>query len=468
MDSRLLKLRRIAGRDNATDDISERLCVSRDVTPISYKWIDLYGIPPYLADYVVKPLSIEALEKIIRYAGKIGMGITVYGGGSGTVGGVIPMGGGIVIDMSFFDNIIRLDEESLTVEVESGIIAQVLENYLNKSGYTFRHFPQSFRSASIGGLIATRSTGQFSSKYGGIENFVVSIEAILPDGKILRTPAVPRRSAGPEVKNLFIGSEGIFGVITKAVLKIQKIPEAMKFQCFVYDNIFEGLDAIREIMQSGLEPPVVRLYNKKESELKFAGMGFGYRGCLLVLLYEGKREIVEAECSVSERINLKRGAEYIGSKLGDIWFENRFDTRHIMEMQETPGGISDAIEVSASWSRIKKIYTSIEDYFSSRNITLASHFSHAYSDGISSYNIFYIREKNEKKAIDEFKRVWKDIMKITVVNGGSISHHHGIGMVKNKMLPIELGEGYKILEKLKKALDPKMIFNRGKLLKYGK
>jgi len=139
-----------------------------------------------------------------------------------------------------------------------------------------------------------------------------------------------------------------------------------------------------------------------------------------------------------------------------------------MEMQETPGGVSDAIEVSASWSRIKKIYTSIEDYFSSRNITLASHFSHAYPDGISSYNIFYIREKDEKRAINEFKRVWKDIMKLTVANGGSISHHHGIGMVKNEMLPIELGEGYKILEKLKKAVDPEMIFNRGKLLKYGK
>lgn len=465
MDNILQKLKSIAGKGNATGRLDDRLCVSRDVTPFSYKWIDLYGRPPYISDYVVKPRSEKDIINIIKYAGREKMNINIYGGGSGTVGGVIPLEKGITIDMSSLDRIIDFDKESQTIEVEAGLIAQNLEDYLNRHGYTFRHFPQSFRSASIGGLIATRSIGQFSSKYGGIEDFVVGIRAALPDGRLLKMPYVPRRSTGPEIKDFFIGSEGIFGLITQAVLKVQKVPEKMEFQCFIYDSIFDGMDAIREIMQSDIRPPVIRLYNKKESEMKYARIGFDYKGYLLILLYEGKKEVVEAECRVSKSINLKRNARYIGDKLGKTWFENRFDTRHIMEMQEISGGISDAIEISASWSKIREIYTRIEKYFSQRNITLASHFSHAYVDGMSSYNIFYIREADENSAIKKFYKVWEDIMAITIKNGGSISHHHGIGMVKNRILPREHGEGYKILEGLKKIIDPSMIFNKGKLLK---
>ena len=461
----LEELKKIAGEDNITNNFAERLCVSRDVTPINYKWIDLYKKPPYICDYVVKPRSLDGLKRVIRFACKENIKVNVYGGGSGTVGGVIPLEGGLTVDMSVFDRIIDLDEQSSTVEVESGIIAQNLEDYLNKRGYTFRHFPQSFRSASIGGLIATRSIGQFSSKYGGIEDFVVDLEALLPDGRVIHTPSSPRRSMGPEIKNLFIGSEGIYGIITRAKLKIYRIPELMEFQCFIYDDIFSGLDVIREILQSGLKPPVIRLYNKKESELKFSKIGFSYKGCLLILLYEGNKDLVKAECKVSKKINLARGSKDIGSKLGWMWFDHRYDTKHIMEMQETTGGISDAIEISASWSKIKDLYLKIEKYFEDKKIILASHFSHAYIDGISSYNIFYIKEKDEKKAIGMFYSVWEDIMRITIGNGGSISHHHGIGMIKNSMLSEELGEGYRLLLDLKKSIDPQMLFNPGKLIK---
>jgi len=459
-----LELKKSIGNNKVTDNLPERLCFSRDVTPICYKWIDLYKKPPYLCDIVVKPETVKDIQKVVKIANKYKTSINVYGGGSGVVGGIIPISGGITIDMSRLDNIINLDTESLTVEVESGIIGQILEDYLNENNSTLRHFPQSFRSAEIGGLIATKSTGQFSSKYGGIEDFVVGLEVVLPNCRILKTSDKPRSSTGPDINNFFIGSEGIYGIITKAILKIYQVPEDIKYQCFLYQDIYHALDSIRAIMQSGLRPPVVRLYNEKESELKFKNIGFNYKGCLLILCFEGIKELADIECKLSNRICSENGGKSIGSKLGELWFENRFDTKHIMEKEEEFGGISDAIEVSASWSKMKNIYNKIENYFNIKGIIMASHFSHAYTNGISLYNIFYVNKKNEKDAIAVFYDIWDDVMKITLDNGGSISHHHGIGLVKSKMLKRELGEGYALLKNLKESLDPGSVINPGKLL----
>jgi len=452
------------GERQVASNISDLLCVSRDVTPICYKWIDLYGKPPQKADVVIYPKNVEHIKTILKIANRENIKVNVYGGGSGTVGGVIPANGGITIDMSNFNKIINIDHESLIVQTESGVIAQVLEDYLNRKGYTFRHYPQSFRSASIGGLIATKSVGQFSTKYGGIEDFVVGIEAILPNQEMIKLTDKPRSSTGPDINNFFIGSEGILGIITKANLKIYNLPEKMQFQCYVYHDIYSGLDSIRDLLQSGLKPPVVRLYNAEESRLKFENTGFQYKGCLLVLCYEGKQELVDTESKISNEICTKNGGKNIESKLGEIWYENRFDTRHIMEKEEEFGGISDAIEISASWSKIKKIYDQIEKYFKERNIVVASHFSHAYINGISSYNIFYTNRENEQQAIEEFYKIWNDVLEITVNNGGSISHHHGIGMIKNEMLKKELGEGYRILKDLKNAIDKNKILIPGKLI----
>jgi len=242
------------------------------------------------------------------------------------------------------------------------------------------------------------------------------------------------------------------------------MPEEVKYHCFIYSDIFRALDSIREIMQSGIKPPVIRLYNSEESRLKFEKLGFDYDGCLLILCFEGKKELVEAESSVAKKICSGMYARDIGEELGKIWFENRFDTRHILEKEEEYGGMSDAIELAASWSKIKKLYTEVEEYFKKRNITLASHFSHVYTSGVSVYNIFYLNAGDEKEAIDRFYQIWDDVMEIALKNEATISHHHGIGIIKKTRLKQELGKGMELIKKLKDNLDPENIINPEKLI----
>lgn len=459
-----IELKNIIGEKKLSSNIADRLCFSRDVTPVCHKWIDLYDLPPHISDLVVSPQNTNDVQKIVRFANKNNVKVYIYGGGSGVVGGVIPVKKGITVDMSRMDKVVNFDKKSLTVKVESGIIGQNLEDFLNNNGYSLRHFPQSIRSASVGGMIATRSTGQFSTKYGGIENNVVGLEVVLPDGRILETSDKPRSSTGPDINNFFIGSEGIFGIITKAILKIYNLPRSERYQCFLYKDIFDALDSIRKIMQSGLKPPVVRLYNKEESIQKFSKLHFNYDGCLMILYYEGNPKLTEAEFNLSSEICLSNNAEYIGSEIGELWYKNRFDTKHILEKEQEFGGLSDAIEVASSWAKIKNLYIEIEDYFKARGITLASHFSHAYTNGISIYNIFFLNTKDEKEAINIFYKTWNDVMKISLKNNATISHHHGIGITKKHLLKKELGAGYQILKHLKKDLDPNFIMNPGKLL----
>jgi len=366
--------------------------------------------------------------------------------------------------MSRFNSLIEFDAQSELVTVESGIIADRLEKILNLSGYTMRHFPQSLKSATVGGLIATKSVGQFSTKYGGIENILSGLDVMLPNGKIISTTRAPRTSTGPDLKNLFIGSEGILGIILNATLKVLKIPEKMVFRSYLCKSFYDGINAVKECLQSGIFPPVIRLYNQEESELKFKKLGLNEKGSLLIICFEGLSKVVDAEVEEVGKISANNSLKYIGEEIGKIWYENRFDTKGIMEYNRMYGGISDAIEISVNWSKIDNLYREIIEYFRKHNIKFAAHLSHIYSSGASIYFIFYIKSRNEKEAVRLFYKTWREVLGITLSNGSSISHHHGVGLIKKELLKKELGNGYNILEGIKHLIDPNKILNAGKII----
>jgi alkyldihydroxyacetonephosphate synthase len=214
---------------------------------------------------VVHPRSAEEVSRICRIANNYKIPLTTWGGGSGSQGGALPLQGGIVLDTKKLNRILEIDKTSLTVTAETGIIMQHLEWALQREGLATMHEPASIGCATLGGFLAHRGTGVLSTKYGKIEDMIMSLEAVLPDGTIINTLAVPRHASGPDLSQLFLGSEGTYGVMTKATLKLHPLPEVRRFHAFVFPDLHTGLEAGRQLMVRRLRPCVIRLYDEAET-----------------------------------------------------------------------------------------------------------------------------------------------------------------------------------------------------------
>jgi alkyldihydroxyacetonephosphate synthase len=419
-----------------------------------------------------------------------------YGGGSGVCGGTVPIKGGIIVDLKKMNKILEIDEKSLTVKSEAGIIGENLEKKLNSSGYTLGHHPQSIYCSTLGGWIATRSAGQLSTKYGKIEDIVLGLRVVLPDGEILETKPISHRATGPDLTQIFIGSEGTLGIITSATLKINYYPETREFSAYEFENISDGLSAIRNILQNGIRPAGVRLYDeldtivfkmskkekkdlKKFSLLKFAkeiGENLIFKNptlgnklanfigekVLLILAFEGKKEIVELEKKLCrEFCEINRG-KYLGEELGIKWWNHRFDVAYNLSKVFYNNSFADTIEIVANWDKIEQLYYALKEDLS-KDVFIMAHFSHAYQEGCSVYFSIMARERDEIKSKEFYDKIWDRAISLALKYGGCISHHHGVGYFKGKYLERDLKEGLKIYKNLKKILDPNNILNPGKL-----
>ncbi len=442
---------------------SDRIIYSKDYWPIALRWY-LDGKLPALPDCVVWPENDEQVAEIIRLANKEKVPVVPYGEGSGVLGGTVPVKGGIVVDMRKMDRVIAIDDDGLMVTVQAGINGMNLERYLNHRGYTMGHIPQSLYCSSLGGWLACRAAGQFSTKYGKIEDIVVALRAVLADGSIMQSKAVPRSSTGPQVERLLLGSEGTLGIITEATMKIWPYPEERAMLSFTFNGISTALETVRKIMRKNVYPAVIRIYDENETLRHFQIKG----KCMLVLLMEGARELVKLERKISLGICEDGGGAGQGEGPVFHWLETRFNVKESSEFVPK-GFIFDTVEVSTGWKNAPNLYRAIIRAMRGIDgvVVASGHASHFYPQGVCFYFTFGGLPPKHTSPFKFYESVWDAIMESCLKEHGSISHHHGIGLMRAKWLKEEMGGRLAAFKKIKRVIDPNNVMNPGKMMKEG-
>jgi len=490
----------IVGEGNLSRDAVQLASYSRDVWP--RKTIEMQsGRLPSPPRVVVWPKTVEEVQKVVAFAASKNIPVIPLGAASGVCGGTIALQGGITIDLKKMDRIRSIDKVSLLAEIEAGAIGEILERELNRQGYTLGHFPSSIYCSSFGGWVATRSAGQLSSRYGKIEDMVSSVEVVLPDGRLLRTRTVPRSSTGPSLNHIFIGSEGTLGIITAATVRLWEYPRAREFQGFMFPDLRQGLESIRLMLQSELKPAVIRLYDpvdtyfsskgalEEKSKPKSAGFSSNRplihfarkalpliftpsipnrflqsraKASKMILVFEGEPEIVALEHAQAKEICLKSGGTDLGEWPARNWWKHRYRVSYAMSKVFDLGFFVDTIEVATVWDNLENLYYSMRTAIS-RHALVMAHFSHAYPQGCSIYWSIASSGRTLEDRLKTYDAVWNDALDACMKCGGSLSHHHGIGMLKSKWLEAEQGGASPLLKAIKRAIDPQGIMNPGKL-----
>jgi alkyldihydroxyacetonephosphate synthase len=456
------------GERQVSTDLSDRLANARGVWPVELKAArqlltgDGAGTMA-LPACVAWPTDAARVAAVLRIANDWRLPVVPFGGGSGIVGGSGALPGCISLDTKRLDRL-ELDSVSLVAHAQAGIVGVDLERRLNAEGYSLGHFPQSLHSSTVGGWVATRASGTFSTLHGNIEDRVVGLEVALPSGEVLRTRETPRSATGPKLAELFLGSEGTLGVVTEAALWVHPLPERRVWASQVYPGFEAGLAAVRNLVQQGVRPGVVRLYDAAETAHKFAALALPAGACLLVLVFEGAGELVAAQVALARRAAAEAGGSDLGAEPAELWWRNRFDTGGLVLANSRSGGVADAIEVAALWRDLPAVYTAMKEAAERHGAHVHAHVSHVYPAGGGLYVIFVAEAGDDEQAVDRYRRIVDDLLAACLATGGSISHHHGIGRGKAGRMAAEHGEaGLALLRTLKRDIDPSNIMNPGVL-----
>ncbi len=414
---------------------------------------------------VVSPTRIEQIAALLAYANEQRLPVVPFGAGSGVCGAVLPADGTIVVDLRRMNRIVELNETDLLVRVQAGMMGNSFEAALNDAGYSMGHFPQSIDLSTVGGWVATRAAGQYSTRYGSIEDMLLALEAVLPSGEVLRTHVGPRSATGPDLRQLFLGSEGTLGVVTELTLRIFPRPEGSVAQSFRFVSMRAGLEAIRHIVRAGWRPPVVRLYDGTEAGRLFTAVSKD-DNALLLLLSEGPAALTSAEGDACNAICLSNGGEAVGAEPVHRWMEERNHVPGFKTFLER-GFVLDTIEVATTWSHIDDLYREVVAALQQVDgiVAASGHSSHSYAQGTNIYFTFVARPADPAQAEATYLACWRAAMEATLRCNGTISHHHGIGRLRVPWMEQELGRsGVAILRSVKRALDPNGIMNPGVLL----
>lgn len=417
--------------------------------------------------------SKEEVADVITFAHENNVNVVPRTGFSATEGGLeTVVENSIVVDGSKMNRIINIDIENMQATAQCGVVLDVLEEQLREQGYTTGHSPQSKPLAQMGGLVATRSIGQLSTLYGGIEDMLVGVEAVFPGVGLTKVKNVPRRSAGPDLRHLYLGNEGALCYITEVTVKIFKYyPENNRFYGYLLDDMKTGFRILREVMVQGYKPSIARLYDGEDGDYHFSHFSNGK--CVLIFMAEGPKGIADATADAIEEIVSEYRAEMVDPKLIETWFNNLcWDPDDITEERretiETKNTCSTT-EVSANWSAINDIYDVCMERIRNEvpDITLlGAHSSHSYINGTNLYFVYFynILCAPEEEITKYHMPIKKIIVEETIKAGGSMCHHHGVGKHRVHWIDKEHGSSYPLLQTLKKAYDPNGIMNMGTII----
>jgi alkyldihydroxyacetonephosphate synthase len=431
----------------------------------------VFTLPPPAA--VARVGSTADAAAVLAFANEHGINVVPRTGGTATEGGLethVP--NSIVLDGGRMSEIISIDARNMQGTAQCGVPLQVLEDRARELGLTTGHSPQSKPVAHMGGLVATRSIGQFSTLYGGIEDMVVGLEAVFPSGEVARIKNVPRRAAGPDIRHIAIGNEGALCFITEVTVKLfAYLPENNVYLGWTLKSMKTGFEVLREVMVAGYKPSVARLYDPEDGSIHFSHFA-APDDCVLIFMAEGNAGITAATAEgIREIVARTAACTPVESGVIETWFNDLvWGPEKITAENErirTTRNVNRTTEISAGWSSVNDIYEAAIARIRAEipDLTiLGGHSSHSYINGTNMYfNYFYdlVDCKPEEEVAKYYLPIISIIVEETLRFGGSIVHHHGIGKARAPWVREEYGTSFPILEALKRAYDPNGIMNRG-------
>jgi alkyldihydroxyacetonephosphate synthase len=428
-------------------------------------------------DAVLLPGNEDEVAAILQHCSQRRIAMVPFGGGTSVVGGLDPIRGEfaavVSLDLRRFDELHGLDEVSAEAELGAGVTGPDAEQLLGEHGFSLGHFPQSFQFATIGGFAATRSSGQNSAGYGRFNDMIRGLRVVTPAG-VLDLGRAPESAAGPDLRQLLIGSEGVFGVITRVRLRVHPVPEATRYEAWSFPDFATGAAALRAVAQIGTGPTVIRLSDEAETGVNLAtadeiGEKTITGGCLAITVFEGTAAHAQSRHAETRAVLQAHGGTSLGEAPARAWEHGRFSAPYLRDSLLAAGALCETLETAASWSNIPALKSAVTQALttslaeSGTPALVLCHISHVYATGASLY--FTVVAGQRGNPIEQWRKAKTAASDAMVRTGATITHHHAVGADHRPWMRAEVGDlGIEVLRAVKATLDPAGILNPGKLI----